>query len=129
MAESIPLKEVTREEAGGASGEEEEEDALGDTANCEFDQLYMMRSADHRIFPEIRALSYCSFVAFDFVEAATTFVLEDFLENIKDSKLRDNLREVIIPPEKLEMKDMIGRGDVTDVSARLCSGCLFIFDL
>ena len=43
-----------------------------------------------------------------------SFVLEDFLEKIKDSKLRENLREVIIPPEKLEMKDMIGRGELTN---------------
>ena len=45
-----------------------------------------------------------------FTELQKPFELSDFLENIRDQKLRESVREVIVPPERLEMKEMIGRG-------------------
>ena len=39
------------------------------------------------------------------------FQLTDFLNRIRDSKLRANVEEVIVPSERLDMQDMIGRGE------------------
>ena len=38
------------------------------------------------------------------------FDLAHFLASIGDVKLRESLGDVIIPPERLEMKEIIGRG-------------------
>ena len=56
--------------------------------------------------PVLRSLTRRRFVA-DF---QAPFDLAHFLASIGDVKLRESLGDVIIPPERLEMKEIIGRG-------------------